>query len=516
MAAKSPARPSKSASKKPSTQSSAAAPATNGVGIGQRRETDSMGEMFVPADALYGATTQRAVLNFPVSFRPVPQAQIEAHILLKKCCAEANAELGELAKDKAAAIAAACDQLLSELAKPAPEGERHPLMRHFPIDVFQTGSGTSTNMNVNEVVANVASQRAGKAIGSKDPVHPNDHVNYGQSSNDTFPSSMQIAGALRISQRLVPALERLAQSLEARAKQWDKVVKIGRTHLMDATPIRLGQEFGGYAAAVRLGIERAKAASAALAGNMPIGGTAVGTGINAHPKFGRTVCARLTKATGVKFAEAKNHFEAQATRDCVVEAHGHLKTIAVSLTKIANDIRWLGSGPRCGLFELSLPATQPGSSIMPGKVNPVICESVMMVACQVVGNDAAITMGGLGGVGSLLELNVAMPVIGERLVESADLLANASVMFCERCLDGLVLNEAEATGTVEKSLMMCTSLAPVIGYDAAAKVAKEAFKSGETVRQYVLRHKLVEPKQLEKLLNATAMTKPGGKGPGGG
>ncbi|MFZ9914719.1 MAG: lyase family protein, partial [Phycisphaerales bacterium] len=381
MAAKSPARPSKPASKKPSTQSSAAAPATNGLGIGQRRETDSMGEMFVPADALYGATTQRAVLNFPVSFRPVPQAQIEAHILLKKCCAEANAELGELAKDKAAAITAACDQLLSELAKPAPEGERHPLMRHFPIDVFQTGSGTSTNMNVNEVVANVASQRAGKAIGSKDPVHPNDHVNYGQSSNDTFPSSMQIAGALRISQRLVPALERLAQSLEARAKQWDKVVKIGRTHLMDATPIRLGQEFGGYAAAVRLGIERAKAASAALAGNMPIGGTAVGTGINAHPKFGRTVCARLTKATGVKFAEAKNHFEAQATRDCVVEAHGHLKTIAVSLTKIANDIRWLGSGPRCGLFELSLPATQPGSSIMPGKVNPVICESVVQVAC---------------------------------------------------------------------------------------------------------------------------------------
>ncbi|MCE2882724.1 MAG: class II fumarate hydratase [Planctomycetaceae bacterium] len=516
MAAKSPARPSKSASKKQSRKSSASAAVNSSVGIGQRCETDSMGEMFVPADALFGATTQRAVLNFPVSFRPVPQAQIEAHILLKKCCAEANADLGGLANDKAAAIAAACDQLLSELATPAPEGERHPLMRHFPIDVFQTGSGTSTNMNVNEVVANVASQRAGKAIGSKDPVHPNDHVNYGQSSNDTFPSSMQIAGALRISQRLVPALERLAQSLEARAKQWDKVVKIGRTHLMDATPIRLGQEFGGYAAAVRLGIARAKAASAALAGNMPIGGTAVGTGINAHPKFGRTVCARLTKATGVKFAEAKNHFEAQATRDCVVEAHGHLKTIAVSLTKIANDIRWLGSGPRCGLFELSLPATQPGSSIMPGKVNPVICESVMMVACQVVGNDAAITMGGLGGVGSLLELNVAMPVIGERLVESVDLLANASVMFCERCLDGLVLNEAEATGTVEKSLMMCTSLAPVIGYDAAAKVAKEAFKSGETVRQYVLRHKLVEPKQLEKLLNATAMTKPGGKGPGGG
>ncbi len=481
-----------------------------------RRETDSMGEMSVPADALYGATTQRAVLNFPVSFRTVPQAQIEAHVLLKKCCAEANAELGELAKDKAALISAACDELLREFAVAAPRGLPHPLMSHFPIDVFQTGSGTSTNMNVNEVVGNVVSRRAGKAIGSKDPIHPNDHVNYGQSSNDTYPSSMQIAGALRISRALVPALERLTKELDAKAKQWDKAVKIGRTHLMDATPIRVGQEFSGYAAAARLGITRARAACAALASNMPIGGTAVGTGINTHAKFGRTVCAKLSKATGVKFVEAANHFEAQSTRDCVVEAHAHLKTIAVSLTKIANDIRWLGSGPRCGLFELSLPATQPGSSIMPGKVNPVICEAVMMVACQVVGNDAAITMAGLGGIGSLLELNVAMPVMAERLVESIDLLANACTMFCDKCLQDLALNEAEATGTVEKSLMMCTSLAPVIGYDAAAKVAREAFKSGETVREYVLRNKLVEPKTLAKLLDATSMTKPGGKGPGGG
>jgi fumarate hydratase class II len=371
-------------------------------------------------------------------------------------------------------------------------------------------------MNVNEVVANVASQRAGKAIGSKDPVHPNDHVNYGQSSNDTYPSSMQIAGALRIAHKLVPALERLAKALDAKAKAWDKVVKIGRTHLMDATPIRVGQEFSGYAAAARYSADRAREACAALALNMPIGGTAVGTGINAHPKFGKTVCAKLSKAAGVKFAEAPNHFEAQSTRDCVVDAHARLKTIAVSLTKIANDIRWLGSGPRCGLFELSLPATQPGSSIMPGKVNPVICESVMMVACQVVGNDAAVTMGGLGGVGSLLELNVAMPVLAERLVESIDLLANACHMFCDKCIDGLQLNEAEATATVEKSLMMCTSLAPVIGYDNAAKVAKEAFKSGETVRQYALRNNLVEAKQLSKLLDATSMTKPGGKGPGGG
>lgn len=509
-------RSAKSASKSARTSTRKSGIGTRIVLGEHRRETDSMGEMFVPSDALYGATTQRAVLNFPVSFRPVPQAQIEAHILLKKCCAQANAELGELAKDKAATISAACDELLAGFATPAAHGMPHPLMRHFPIDVFQTGSGTSTNMNVNEVVANVASQRAGKPIGSKDPLHPNDHVNYGQSSNDTYPSSMQIAGALRITERLIPALERLAKALELKAKQWDKVVKIGRTHLMDATPIRLGQEFSGYAAAIRLGIGRARTASAALATDMPIGGTAVGTGINAHIRFGRTVCAKLTKATGVRFVEAKNHFEAQSTRDCVVDAHAQLKTIAVSLTKIANDIRWLGSGPRCGLFELSLPATQPGSSIMPGKVNPVICESVMMVACQVVGNDAAITMGGLGGIGSLLELNVAMPVMAERLIESIDLLANACGMFCEKCIDGLALNEAEATATVEKSLMMCTSLAPVIGYDNAAKVAKEAFKSGETVREYVIRHKLVEPKQLAKLLDAASMTRPGGKGPGGG
>ncbi len=484
--------------------------------VGPRRETDSMGDMYVPVNALYGATTQRAVLNFPVSFRTIPQAQIEAHILLKKCCAQANLELGELGKDKVAAIVGACDELLARFKQPALPGLPHPLMEHFPIDVFQTGSGTSTNMNVNEVVGNIASQRAGKPIGSKDPIHPNDHVNCSQSSNDTFPSSMQIAGALRITNRLLPALERLAAMLDAKAKEWDKVVKIGRTHLMDATPIRVGQEFSGYAAAVHYSVLRAKEACATLALNMPIGGTAVGTGINANVKFGRTVCTRLTKETGVKFAEAANHFEAQSTRDCVVDAHARLKTIAVSLTKIANDIRWLGSGPRCGLFELSLPATQPGSSIMPGKVNPVICESVMMVACQVVGNDAAITMGGLGGIGSLLELNVAMPVLSERLVESIDLLANACTMFCDRCLEGLKLNEAEATGTVEKSLMMCTSLAPVLGYDAAAKVAKEAFKTGETVREYVLRNKLVEPKQLAKLLDATSMTKPGGKGPGGG
>lgn len=466
--------------------------------IGERSETDSMGEMFVPADALYGATTQRAVLNFPVSFRTVPQAQIEAHILLKKCCAEANADLGELAKDKAAAIVAACAQLLEGFAAPAPFGLPHPLMRHFPIDVFQTGSGTSTNMNVNEVVANVASQRAGKAIGSKDPVHPNDHVNYGQSSNDTYPSSMQIAGAMRIATRLVPALERLAHGLEEKAKRWDKVVKIGRTHLMDATPIRVGQEFSGYAAAARLAVVRAKAARDALALNMPIGGTAVGTGINAHPKFGRTVCARLSKASGIRFAEAKNHFEAQSTRDCVVEAHGHLKTVAVSLTKIANDIRWLGSGPRCGLFELSLPATQPGSSIMPGKVNPVIPEVMNQVCFKVIGNDVCVTMAAEAG---QLQLNVMEPVIAQCILEGQTLLANAARTLRERCVDGITANEKVCRDFVERSIGIVTALNPLIGYDRATQVAAEALASGRSVVDIVRERKWVDERKLRAALD---------------
>jgi fumarate hydratase class II len=370
-------------------------------------------------------------------------------------------------------------------------------------------------MNVNEVIANTASLVRGKAIGSKDPLHPNDHVNYGQSSNDTFPTAMQLAGAIEIDRKLVPALKRLEKALAAKAKAWDRHVKIGRTHLMDATPIRVGQEFSGYAAAVAYAAGRAERARAALAGNMPIGGTAVGTGINANPRFGATVCAILSKELGIAFTEARNHFEAQATRDCVVEASGLLKTIAVSLSKVANDIRWLGSGPRCGLGELVLPATQPGSSIMPGKVNPVICESVIQVACRVVGNDASIALGGFGGVGSLLELNVCMPLIADDLLESIDLLANACDMFAEKCIAGLELHP-DATKTVERSLMMVTSLAPVIGYDVAAKAAKDAYKSGATIREHVLAHKLVEPKHLDRLLDPTAMTKPGGKGPGGG
>lgn len=475
-----------------------------------RVESDSMGQMSVPHDALFGATTQRAVLNFPVSGRPVPPQVVAAYFELKRACALANVKLKELPRDKGAAIVEACEQLLEDFAD-----RRAQVMRHFPIDVFQTGSGTSTNMNVNEVIANTASQMAGKPIGSKQPLHPNDHVNYGQSSNDTFPSAMQIAGAVEIEAKLIPALKRLHAALAAKARAWDKHVKIGRTHLMDATPVRVGQEFSGFAAAVEYAVGRAARARDAMALNMPIGGTAVGTGINTHPRFAREVCAVLSKDLKVKFAEAGNHFEAQATRDCVVEASGLLKTIAVSLSKIANDIRWMGSGPRCGLGELLLPATQPGSSIMPGKVNPVICESMIQVACRVVGNDASITLGGFGGVGSLLELNVAMPLIADDLLESVDLLANACDMFREKCIEGLELHP-DAMKTVERSLMMVTSLAPVIGYDNAAKVAKEAYKSGETIRAYVLRNKLVDPKKLDALLDPTAMTKPGGKGPGGG
>ncbi len=466
-----------------------------------RVERDSMGEMTVPAHVLYGATTQRAVLNFPVSHRPVPEQVILAFALLKRACAEANVELGRLDQKRGRLVAKGCDELVDLLDDGA-------AMEHFPIDVFQTGSGTSTNMNVNEVVSNLACRAAGKKIGAKDPVHPNDHVNMGQSSNDTFPTAMQVAAATTIKAHLIPELKRLAKALKAKARKWDKIVKTGRTHLMDATPIRLGQEFSGYAAQAEYAVTRAERAMVRLAENLPIGGTAVGTGVNTHPKFGDMVSRRLAKATGVPFKEALNHFEAQATRDCVVEASGELKTIAVSLSKIASDIRLLGCGPRCGLFELALPATQPGSSIMPGKVNPVIPESIVQVACQVIGHDAAITAGGLGGVGSLLELNVAMPMMADNLMSMILLLGNGASMFVDRCIDGLEVNKDIATGMVEKSLMLGTSLAPEIGYDEAARVAKEAFKTGETIREFVLREGLVEKDRLDELLDARGMTEP--------
>jgi fumarate hydratase class II len=466
-----------------------------------RTERDTMGEMQVPVDALYGASTARAVDNFPVSFEPVPATVIHAFGHLKAACAAANQQLGKLDAKLADAVIGASNDVAAG---------KHDA--HFPVDVYQTGSGTSTNMNANEVIANLANERLGHGRGAKGKegaVHPNDHVNMGQSSNDTFPAAMHIAGAVEIKQKLIPALERLANDLAAKAKEWDEVVKIGRTHLMDATPIRVGQVFAGYAAQAHYATVRAGRALARLEENMPIGGTAVGTGINTHPEFAKKVCAELSKKLGVSFQEADNHCEAQGAKDSFVAAHAELKTIAVSLTKIANDIRWLGSGPRCGLFELLLPETQPGSSIMPGKVNPVIAESMIQVACRVIGNDAVVTTAGLGGIGSLFELNVAMPVMIDAFMQSVKLLANVSNVFVDKLLTGLILNADRCKALIDQSLMMVTSLAPVLGYETCAKLAKQAFKEDKTIRQLVTEQGLLPREKLDELLEPDSMTRPG-------
>ncbi|HMN39538.1 MAG TPA: class II fumarate hydratase [Phycisphaerales bacterium] len=491
-----------------------------------RTEKDTMGPMEVPAGALYGASTQRAVLNFPMSGRTVPAQIIRAYAILKSACAAVNQKLGRLDEARTRAIGEACREIEDGL--PAMGG----LPPHFPIDIFQTGSGTSTNMNVNEVVANIVCVRLHKPIGSsKDPgylreggVHPNDHVNMGQSSNDTFPTAMHIAAAVMIQNELLPAVKKIAERLERHAKAWDTIVKIGRTHLQDATPIRLGQEFSGYASQMRHGEERLHRALHALS-ELAIGGTAVGTGINAHEQFGAMVSAELIKRTGVHFREAANHFEAQHAKDAIVETSGQLRVIAVSLSKIANDIRWLGSGPRCGIGELIVPAVQPGSSIMPGKVNPVICEAVIMAACQVVGNDQAVCMGGFGGVGSLLDLNVAMPMMAANLIESIHLLTQSCHVFTDNLLDGLAPDEARCKGLIEGSLAMCTSLVPVIGYDKSAALAKDAFKQGKTVRQLAYETvvgqtdnagKAITREDIDKYLDPWSMTLPGGEGSAGG
>lgn len=474
-----------------------------------RTEKDSMGEMEVPAGALYGASTQRAVLNFPVSGRPVPRELVLAYALLKDVAAQVNAQLGRLDEGRARAISEACAQIAEGL--PAHGG----LEAHFPVDVFQTGSGTSTNMNINEVVANLVCLARGEKIGSsKDKayldaggVHPNDHVNLGQSSNDTFPTAMHIAAAVAIRERLIPALECLEVALDAKAREWDEVVKIGRTHLQDATPIRLGQEFSGYASQINHGRERLGRALQSLA-ELPLGGTAVGTGINTHPEFGRRVAHELARRTGIGFREADNHFEAQHAKDAVVDVSGKLRTIAISLSKIANDIRWMGSGPRCGIGELRLPAVQPGSSIMPGKVNPVICESVVMVCCQVVGNDAAIATAGLGGVGSILDLAVAMPVMAANLMDSIDLLASASRVFEKNLVADLEPDRERCAELIEGSLAMVTSLVPVIGYDRSARVAYRAFEEGKTVRQLLLEEKVLPEGEVSRLLDPRSMTSP--------
>ncbi|MAB82829.1 MAG: aspartate ammonia-lyase [Phycisphaerae bacterium] len=471
-----------------------------------RTEHDSMGTMTVPADVLFGASTQRAVLNFPISDRPVGHEVIHAFALLKHAAADTNHELGKLTEKRRRLIVNACKRIAADLDGDV--GTRLEMMRNFPVDVFQTGSGTSSNMNTNEVVSNMACLAAGAKIGAQDPVHPNDHVNMGQSSNDTFPTAMQVAACVRIKNDLLPALTTLSRSLHRKAKQFDKYVKIGRTHLQDATPIRLGQEFSGYAAQIDHAIARAKRAVEAMASNLPIGGTAVGTGINTHPKFGRMVASRLSKMTGVRFREAGNHFEAQATRDCIVEAHGLLRTISISMSKIASDIRLMGSGPRASWFEIILPELQPGSSIMPGKVNPVLVESVMQVTAQVEGNDVTIGVGAMGGVGSIMELNMSMPCMAERLLESVQLLSRVSNLFADNCIAGLKANRKRIDETVEQSLMLGTALAPVIGYNKAAEIAHHAYETGQTIREYCLANDILDAARLDEVLDVSEMTHP--------
>ena len=466
-----------------------------------RTERDSMGEMPVPETALYGASTQRAVLNFPVSGWRFSRPFIRALGLLKWAAAQANHDLGLLDAERSALIVQAAEEVT--------EGK---LDEHFPIDIFQTGSGTSTNMNANEVISNRCCQLEGKEIGAKEPVHPNDHVNMGQSSNDVIPSAIHISAAEQLKTCLIPALENLAGALDAKAQEFHDVIKIGRTHLMDATPVRLGQEFGGYAQQVRHGIRRAVQSIEALQ-ELALGGTAVGTGLNRPLEFPAKVMRHLQQRTGIAFREATDHFEAQGGKDAVVEVSGQLKAIAVGLFKISNDIRWLSSGPRCGVGEIALPATQPGSSIMPGKVNPVMSEAMMMVCAQVIGADATITWAGANG---NFELNVMMPVMAHNLLCSIRLLANAATIFAEKCISGIEANRERCAELVELSMAMVTSLAPIIGYDRAAEIAKESAKTGKTVRQLCVEQNVLPEAELNAALDPVAMTEPGGSGSGGG
>jgi fumarate hydratase class II len=461
---------------------------------GFRIEADSMGQMRVPEKAYWGAETQRAVENFPISNLRFPRRFLRALGMLKKASAAANRELTLLPKDLAEAISLAAQEVM--------EGK---LDDQFVLDIFQTGSGTSTNMNANEVIANRANEILGGKIGDKRPVHPNDHVNLGQSSNDIIPSSIHIAALEGIQRDLLPALSSLQSILEEKAREFDRVVKIGRTHLQDATPIRLGQEFSGYASMVQHGMRRLENTGRHLA-ELAVGGTAVGTGINTHPAFAGLVVGKISEMTGLTFREAENHFEAQGAKDALVEASSALKTLAASLMKIANDIRWLGSGPRCGIGEIILPEVQPGSSIMPGKINPVIPEALCQVAAQVIGNDATIAIGGMSG---NFELNVMMPVMAHNLLQSISLLTNASLLFAQKCVRGLKADGERCREMIEKSLAMATALSPHIGHDAAAKIAKEAYEGGRTIREVALEKKLLPSEKLEKILDPWRMTEPG-------
>jgi len=458
-----------------------------------RIERDSMGEIQVPDNAYYGAQTQRAFENFPVSDLKLPIPTIRALGIIKRSAAIVNYQLGFITEEIRDAIISASDEVISG-----------KLNDQFIVDIFQTGSGTSSNMNTNEIIANRASEIMGGNIGDRFPVHPNDHVNYGQSSNDVFPTAIHVSANIEVQKSLIPALEELQVSIHKKAKEFDSVMKIGRTHLQDATPIRLGQEFSGYAQMIKNGITRLKNAQIHLS-ELAQGGTAVGTGINTHKDFGRLIAEEISNFSGVQFKEAENHFEAQAAQDAAVEMSGALKTIAVSLSKIANDIRWLGSGPRAGLGEIILPAVQPGSSIMPGKVNPVICEAMIQTCAQVIGNDLAITLGGQGG---FFELNLMLPLIVHNLLQSIQILANASKMFKEKLVDDLLADENKCRNYIEGSLAMCTSLAPVIGYDKAAEIAHKAFETGKTVHEIAIEDNVLSEDELNKLLDPRSMTEP--------
>ena len=457
-----------------------------------RAERDSMGELAVPADSYYGAQTQRAVLNFPISELRFSRSFIRALAQIKLAAAQVNLELDLLDK-----------HLSDAIVKAAREVADGALDDQFVVDIFQTGSGTSTNMNANEVISNRAIEGLGGELGSRDPVHPNDHVNLGQSSNDVIPTAIHIAALAAINDGLIPALDHLRQALADKADEFMPIVKTGRTHLQDATPIRLGQELLGHAGQVERGIARVGHAAEQLS-EVALGGTAVGTGVNAHPEFAERMCARLSDMVGSPIRETDNHFQAQSSLDSIVESSGSLKTVAVSLMKIANDIRWLGSGPRAGVGEIELPEVQPGSSIMPGKVNPVIPESVCQVAAQVIGNDATIAVAGQSG---NFEINVMMPVAAYNLLQSIDILASASRNLADQCVVGLKATE-RGTEMVERGLAIVTTLVPHIGYDAAAAIAKEAQETGQTVREVAEERTSLSPEELDKILDPATMTDP--------
>lgn len=456
-----------------------------------RNEVDSLGTVRVPNKAYYGAQTKRAIDNFPVSGQPMPLRFIHALALVKKSACHANEDLGLIETEMA--------EWMQQAAQEVIDGDWD---EHFPIDVFQTGSGTSTNMNANEVIGNRASELMGGELGARHPVHPNDHVNMSQSSNDVIPTALHLAGAMALHQDLLPALKSLHKELAAKAEEWDRIVLSGRTHLMDATPIRLGQVFSGYAAQIEKGIQRAEAAMQPLL-ELALGGTAVGTGLNCPEGFADLAIRRIVEETLLDFHRAENPFEAQSARDAVVEVSGQLKVIAVSLSKIANDIRMMASGPRAGLGELILPAVQPGSSIMPGKVNPVHCEMVVMVAAQVMGNDVAITHGGAGG---QLQLNAMLPLLAHNLLNSVELLSGAARTFGVRCVRALKANEAQCQATLERNLSMGTALAPVLGYDAAAELAKRAYAQGTSVREQALADGVLPADELDRLLDPISLT----------